>query len=155
MTSSDAIPPDETAEPRDGRVIRLGSQVLPGTNGSQPLVVEFETGVATGKASEALAREQAAAIREVLAWIARNRDPQRRPESRRYLTRSRPLSPEATSHHHAPRPNPRQRWFAWSPAGGTYLCLDLRIYRFWLLWPGCCGRASRRCASSLAAYKSA
>jgi hypothetical protein len=70
MTSSDAIPPDETAEPRDGRVIRLGSQVLPGTNGSQPLVVEFEARVATGKASEALAREQAAAIREVLAWIA-------------------------------------------------------------------------------------
>ena len=75
MTSSDAIPPaDETAEPRDGRVIRLGSQVLPGTNGSQPLVMEFEARVATGKAGEALAREQAAAIREVLAWIARNRE---------------------------------------------------------------------------------
>jgi len=45
-------------------VIRLGSQVHPGTNGSQPLVMEFE----------ALAREQATAIREVLAWIARNRE---------------------------------------------------------------------------------
>jgi hypothetical protein len=75
MTSSDAIPPaDETAGPRDDRVIRLGSQVLPGTNGSQPLVMEFEARVATGKAGEALAREQAAAIREVLAWIARNRE---------------------------------------------------------------------------------
>jgi len=53
MTSSNAIPPaDETAEPRDGRVIRLGSQVLPGTNGSQPLVMEFEARVATGKARE-------------------------------------------------------------------------------------------------------
>ena len=76
MTSSDAIPPaDETAGPRDGRVIRLGSQVLPGTNGSQPPVMEFEARVATGKAGEALALEQAAAIREVLAWIARDREP--------------------------------------------------------------------------------
>jgi hypothetical protein len=75
MTSSDAIPPtDETAGPRDGRVIRLGSQVLPGSNGSQPLVMEFEALVATRKAGEALAREQATAIREVLAWIARNRE---------------------------------------------------------------------------------
>ncbi|HUN38495.1 MAG TPA: hypothetical protein VMU95_41425 [Trebonia sp.] len=75
MTSSEAIPPaEETAGPRDGRVIRLGSQVLPGKNGSQPLVMEFEARVATGKADEALAREQAAAIREVLAWIARNRE---------------------------------------------------------------------------------
>ena len=36
--------------------------------------MEFEARVATGKAGEALAREQAAAIREVLAWIARNRE---------------------------------------------------------------------------------
>jgi hypothetical protein len=69
---------------------------------------------------EALAREQAAAIREVLAWIARNRESdKRRPASRRYLTRSLPLGPEATSHYQAPRPNPRRRRFAWSPAGGT------------------------------------
>ena len=75
MTSSDANPPaNETPGPRDGEVIRLGSQVLPGTNGSQPLVMEFEARVATGKVGEALAREQAAAIREVLAWIARNRE---------------------------------------------------------------------------------
>lgn len=75
MSSSDALPAaDETAGSRDGRVIRLGSQVFPGTNGSQPLVMEFEARVATGKAGEALAREQAAAIREVLAWIARNRE---------------------------------------------------------------------------------
>jgi hypothetical protein len=71
MTSSEAIPPvDETTEARDGRVVRLGSQVFPGTNGSQPLVMEFEARVATGKAGEALAREQAAAIREVLALVA-------------------------------------------------------------------------------------
>jgi hypothetical protein len=75
MTSSDAIPPaDETTGAHDGRVTRLGSQVLPGPNGSQPLVIEFEARVATGKTGEALAREQAAAIREVLAWIARNRE---------------------------------------------------------------------------------
>jgi hypothetical protein len=75
MTSSDANPPaDEAAGSRDGRVIRLGSQVLPGTNGSHPLVMEFEARVATGKAGKALARAQAAAIREVLAWIARNRE---------------------------------------------------------------------------------
>jgi hypothetical protein len=75
MTSSEAIPPaDETTGPPDGRVIRLGSQVVPGTNGSQPLVMEFEAQVANGKAGEALVRGQAAAIREVLAWIARNRE---------------------------------------------------------------------------------
>jgi hypothetical protein len=37
--------------------------------------MEFEARVATGKAGEALALRQAAAIREVLAWIARNREP--------------------------------------------------------------------------------
>lgn len=75
MSSSEVIPPaDETAGPRDGRVIRLGSQLLLGANGSQPLVMEFEARVVTGEAGEALAREQAAAIREVLAWIARNRE---------------------------------------------------------------------------------
>lgn len=37
--------------------------------------MEFEARVATGKANEALALEQAAAIREVLAWVARNREP--------------------------------------------------------------------------------
>jgi len=35
--------------------------------------MEFEAKVATGKDGEMLALEQAAAIREVLAWIARNR----------------------------------------------------------------------------------
>ena len=37
--------------------------------------MDFEARVATGKAGEALALEQAAAIREVLAWIARDREP--------------------------------------------------------------------------------
>ena len=37
--------------------------------------MEFEARVATGKAGEALALKQAAATREVLAWIARNREP--------------------------------------------------------------------------------
>jgi len=37
--------------------------------------MDFEARVATGKAGEALALEQAAAIREVLAWITRNREP--------------------------------------------------------------------------------
>jgi hypothetical protein len=56
MSSSEAIPPDdETAGPRDVQVIRLGSQELPGTNGGQPLVMEFEARAATGKAGEALA----------------------------------------------------------------------------------------------------
>lgn len=40
-----------------------------------PLAMQFEAQVATGKAGEALALEQAAAIREVLAWIACNREP--------------------------------------------------------------------------------
>ncbi len=75
MTSSDANPPaNGTPEPHDGKKIRPGRQVLPDTNGSQPLVMEFEARVVTGKAGEALAMEQAAAIREALAWIARNRE---------------------------------------------------------------------------------
>jgi len=37
--------------------------------------MEFEARVATGQAGETLALEQAAAIREVLACIARNREP--------------------------------------------------------------------------------
>ena len=75
MTISDAIPPaGEAAGPRDGRVIRLRSQVFPGTNVTQPLVMELEARVATGTAGEALAREHAAAIREVIAWTACNRE---------------------------------------------------------------------------------
>lgn len=37
--------------------------------------MEFEARVVTGPGAERLAREQAAAIRQVLAWIARNREP--------------------------------------------------------------------------------
>jgi hypothetical protein len=39
-------------------------------NGGEPLVTEFEARVVTSPGAEPLAREQAAAIREVLAWIA-------------------------------------------------------------------------------------
>lgn len=55
--------------------IKLGTRTLRSPDGSKPLVMEFEARVATGKAGEALALEQAAAIREILAWIARNREP--------------------------------------------------------------------------------
>lgn len=51
--------------------------------------MEFEARIATGKAGEAPALEQAAAIREVLVWIARKPEIQRRqPQSRTFLTRS-------------------------------------------------------------------
>ena len=55
--------------------INLGTCTVYSPDGGKPLVMEFEARVATGKVGGALALEQAAAIREVLAWIARNRDP--------------------------------------------------------------------------------
>ncbi len=74
MTSSDADPPARDARSRerqrDGDVIKLGRHLFSGVNGGQPLVVEFEARIATRPGAEPLAREQAAAIREVLAWIA-------------------------------------------------------------------------------------
>jgi hypothetical protein len=76
MTSGDGNPALETRgadETPDGKAVKLGSYAVPSANGGQPLSVEFEVRVVTGKAGEALALEQAAAIREVLAWIARNR----------------------------------------------------------------------------------
>jgi hypothetical protein len=76
MASSDVNPPaNETPRPRDGELIRLGRQVLPGTNEGQPLVMEFEARTATGQADEALALKQAAAIREVLAWMPATGNP--------------------------------------------------------------------------------
>ena len=103
MTSSDAnLPARETTGPRNGQATRPGSQALPGPNGSQPLVTDFEARVVTGKAGQALALEQAAAIREVIAWITRNRVPKRRrAHPRRHLTRSPLPGPEATSHDQA------------------------------------------------------
>jgi len=56
-------------------VIKLGRHVAPSVNGGQPLVMEFEARVVTGPGAEPLARGQAAAIREVLAWIASRQQP--------------------------------------------------------------------------------
>ena len=53
--------------------VRLGTRTVSGPEGGRPLVMEFEAKVATGKDGEMLALERAAAIREVLARIARNR----------------------------------------------------------------------------------
>lgn len=74
MTSSDTDPPARDAPgrkgPRDGDVIKLGRHVVSGLNGGQPLVMEFEARIVTGAGAEPLARAQAVAIREVLAWVA-------------------------------------------------------------------------------------
>lgn len=51
-------------------MIKLGRHVISGVNGGQPLVMEFLARIVTGPDTEPLAREQAVAIREVLAWIA-------------------------------------------------------------------------------------
>ena len=51
-------------------MVKLGRHAAPSVNGGQPLVMEFEARVVTGPGAEPLAREQAAAIRQVLAWIA-------------------------------------------------------------------------------------
>jgi hypothetical protein len=65
--------PDRAGQ-RPSDPIKLGTCTVRSPDGSKPLVMEFEARVATGKAGEALALEQAAAIRQVLAWIARNRE---------------------------------------------------------------------------------
>jgi hypothetical protein len=74
MTSNDTDPPARGARggerPRDGDVIKLGRHVASRVNGGQPLVMEFEARIVTGPGAEPLAREQAIAIRKVLAWIA-------------------------------------------------------------------------------------
>jgi hypothetical protein len=75
MTSSadaDSKAPGETGQPYRGP-IRLGTCRVGGPDGGRPLVMEFEARVTTGKDGEMLALEQAAAIREVLVWIVRNR----------------------------------------------------------------------------------
>lgn len=53
---------------KSGGVIRLGSP-----DGGSPLVMEFQSTVATGQQGKQFRLEQAAAIRQVLAWIARKR----------------------------------------------------------------------------------
>lgn len=77
MTSGDADLRDRetagTAGRRDGNVIRLGRHVVPGTPGRQPLVMKFEGRIVTGRGAESLAQKQAAAIRDVLDWIASER----------------------------------------------------------------------------------
>jgi len=60
---------------RDHDPVRLGGYIVRSPGGGRPLVMEFEARIATGKAGERLALEQAAAIREVLAWIASKREP--------------------------------------------------------------------------------
>ena len=71
----------ETGPPalRDGEVISLGSQVIRAAGG-RPLTMQWEAKVATGQHGKLLAREQAAAIREVLAWIARERSQDDEPD---------------------------------------------------------------------------
>jgi hypothetical protein len=90
MTSSEVDRPahaDEPGreEPRDGDVIRFGRRVFSGVNRGQPLVMEFEARIVTGHGGETIARGQAAAIREVLAWIAsrqQSRDDESRDDTR-------------------------------------------------------------------------
>jgi hypothetical protein len=111
MSSSDRDPPACDAPGReglrDGDVIKLGRYAAPSVNGGQPLVMEFEARVVTGPGAESLARGQAAAIREVLAWVAsRQQSPDdepghdnagpREPSSRAH--------PEATAYHQPPEP---------------------------------------------------
>ena len=66
--------PDEAGQhPSDP--VKPGTLTVRSPDRGKPLAMEFETLIATGKADKALVLEQAAAIREVLAWIARNREP--------------------------------------------------------------------------------
>jgi len=73
-TTSDGTP-SETGRltVRDGDVISLGSQMIRDAGGSMPLTMQWEIKIATSQHGKLLAQEQATAIREVLAWIARER----------------------------------------------------------------------------------
>ena len=68
-----SIAPSARSLDRDGDIISLGSQQIPDTREGRPLTMHWEIKVATEQHGCLLAREQAAAIREVLAWIARER----------------------------------------------------------------------------------
>jgi hypothetical protein len=56
-----------------GNVIRFKPEELPGKRGTKPLAIQFEIEVATGKRGEIVALAQAAAIRDVLDWLASRR----------------------------------------------------------------------------------
>ena len=73
-TTSDGTP-SETGRltVRDGDVISLGSKMIRDASGSMPLTMQWEIKIATSQHGKLLAQEQATAIREVLAWIARER----------------------------------------------------------------------------------
>ena len=86
MTSNPDTPahaiPGEAGPPglRDGDIISLGSQRVPDARGGRPLTMHWQIKVASGQHGRLLAREQAAAVREVLAWIARERSPDDEPD---------------------------------------------------------------------------
>lgn len=67
-------PSGETALPahQDGD-IELGSQVVPDEHGRRPLTMYWEIKVAAGRHGKRVAQEQAAAIRDVLAWVTQQR----------------------------------------------------------------------------------
>jgi hypothetical protein len=85
MTSSEADLPAHDApgrtEPSGSDVVKLGRKVISSANGGQPLVMEFEARIVTGRSAVPIARGQAAAIRQVLASIA-SRQQSRDDESR-------------------------------------------------------------------------
>lgn len=69
-------------QPRGDRTISRGTHVVSSPDAPHPLVMEFQARVVTGPTAEPLAREQAAAIREVLTWIARKHSPENRQSDR-------------------------------------------------------------------------
>jgi hypothetical protein len=68
-----AIDPAKVAGQHPGDTTRLGSAVR-GPAGRRTLTMKLEARVATGEFGEALAQAQAAAIREILAWIEHSRE---------------------------------------------------------------------------------
>jgi len=72
----DLLSDKNLAKYRDGGVIRFKPQELPGKHRSKPLTVQWEIEVATGKRGEIVALAQAAAIQEVLDWMATRKSAQ-------------------------------------------------------------------------------
>jgi hypothetical protein len=61
---------DPLAGHHDGDVVSFGSRELRGEGQGRPLTVRWEVEVATGKRGEMVALAQAAAIWDMLAWLA-------------------------------------------------------------------------------------
>jgi hypothetical protein len=118
-TTADAGPPAL----QDGEVISPVPQVIRHAGGGVPLTMQWEVKVATGQEGKLLAREQAAAIREILAWMARKRyqddEPGETSDKSELRLSSADLETALDDQPTRAKSQVTTGWFAWSPAGGA------------------------------------